>query len=489
MPAIVNYIPKPPATATIPATIGKIIDAQKAAHLTDPAPSAAVRADRLARCMALLRDNRPAMVAALNEDFGNRHEFVSFMADIMAPITALKYARKNLRQWIRPNKRAAALPFHFLSASARVHYQPLGCVGHIMSWHAPFHTGFAPLASIFAAGNRCVLKPSEYTPASAALMQELVQRYFDETELAVILGGAKIGAAFSKMPFDHLLFTGGSATGAHIVKASAENLTPLTLALGGKSPVIISDSADIERAAWRIMTAKASNAGQMCYAPDYVLVSAGQHDALVEKLRYAAAQLYPTIKDNDDVTSIINQRHYNRLKRYLDDARKKGGAIIEINPEEENFTRMAGRKMPLTLILNPRDDMLVMQEEIFGPLLPIKICESVAASMDYVNTRPRPLALYYFGRDKEEENDILHGTISGTVCVNDVASSFAPSLPIGGVGASGYGVQGGYEGFCNFSHTKGVYRQMRHDALAALLRPPYRKKFLKQLIRLSAHFS
>lgn len=464
-----------------PDDIIKIIDVQRTANLSEPVVQS-IREDRLDRCIALLRDNQSEIAQALNADFGNRHKAVSLMSDIVSPINTLKHARKNVGKWMKPARRSTSFPFNLMGASSRVHYQPLGCVGNIVPWNFPFNMAFSPLASIFAAGNRCVLKPSEYTPASSNLMQELVIRYFDETELAVVLGGSKVGAAFAKMPFDHLLFTGSTSIAPNIIKAAAGNMTPLTLELGGKSPVIVSDTADLDLAAARIMSGKGMNAGQVCLSPDYVFVSRDNYDALIERMVSTASALYPTIKDNDDYTSIINQRHFTRLQNYLEDAREKGAKIVEINPANEDFSQQAFRKIPLTLILNPTDDMLVMQEEIFGPLLPVKTYESVQEAIGFINAAQRPLALYYFGKDKEQEKRVLSQTTSGGVCVNDVMWHFGQDdLPFGGVGKSGYGAYHGYDGFRNFSHAKAVYRQTSNDKIPAMLRPPYTEKLIGAL--------
>jgi coniferyl-aldehyde dehydrogenase len=340
---------------------------------------------------------------------------------------------------------------------------------------------FDAIAGAFAAGNRVMLKPSEFTPATSALMAQTIDLYFDEDELAVILGGPEVGAAFSAMPFDHLIFTGATSVGRHVMRAAADNLTPLTLELGGKSPVVIGKSADLSKTAARVMQGKTMNAGQICLAPDYVLAPQESVAGFVDASRAAVAKMYPTLKDNPDYTAMINQRHYDRINSLIDDARAKGGEIVTINPANEDFSQQEHRKIPPTLILNATDEMQVMQEEIFGPVLPIRSYDSIDTTIREINARPRPLALYYFGDDSEESEALLTRTHSGGVTINDVIFHFAmDDLPFGGVGPSGMGAYHGQRGFVEFSHEKAIYRQISSELLA-ILRPPYGAAFKKQM--------
>jgi len=339
---------------------------------------------------------------------------------------------------------------------------------------------FAPLAGVLAAGNRVMIKPSEFTEQTSALMAELFAKYYEEDEIAVITGGADVGAEFSSLPFDHLVFTGATSIARHVMRAAAENLVPLTLELGGKSPVIIGESADLQTAALRIMSGKTLNAGQICLAPDYVFLPEGSESGFVEAARNAVTVMFPDgLRDNDDYTSVVNKRHLDRLNAYLDDAGEKGAEVIALDPHDEDFSQQPHHKMAPHLVINVDDDMLVMQDEIFGPILPIKTYKTMQDSVAYVNQHPRPLGLYYFGSDAAERDYVLHNTTSGGVTVNDVFFHVAQEdLPFGGVGPSGMGAYHGKEGFNEFSHRKSVYTQAGTD-LFAIVRPPYGEKFRK----------
>lgn len=455
-----------------------VIDAQKNAQLAEGAPSLRLRIDRINRVITLLRENQDEIIGALNADYGNRSDTGSMITDIYATISSLKNNRDKMAKWMRDSRRPASFPFNLLGGRVRVTYQPIGVVGNVVPWNFPFNLAFAPLGSIFAAGNRCVIKPSEYTPHCSALMKQLVERYFDAAELAVVTGGPKTGEIFSSMPFDHILFTGSTSIAPHVIRGSAENIVPLTLELGGKSPVLISQTADMRRTAERVMFAKTLNAGQICLAPDYVMLPENLQKDFSDKAAESVRTMFPTLKDNPDYTSIINERHYERLKGYLADAREKGAEIVEINPAGENFSQQEHHKIPPTLVFNPADNMKLMQEEIFGPILPVKTYQSLQEAMDYVNSHDRPLGLYYFGNDKAEETQVVSGTVSGGVTINDVlVHAMQKGLPFGGVGASGMGVYNGVEGFKNFSHAKPVYRQTPVDRVLKMLRPPYTEKF------------
>jgi coniferyl-aldehyde dehydrogenase len=457
--------------------IRRLVALQKSKHVVDGPMSAERRIDLIDRCIALLVDRQDDIIEVINKDFGNRSPEGTLASDIAGTIGALKHAKKNVRKWMKPSKRRSMFPLGILGAKTRVDYQALGCVGNVVPWNFPFNLAFGPMGSIFAAGNRTILKPSEFTPYSSILIKELVEEYFEEDESAVVLGGPDTGAVFSTMPFDHLLFTGATAVASHIMRAAAENLVPVTLELGGKSPVIVSKSADVKKSAARVMTGKTLNAGQICLAPDYVMVAEEKIDEFVKEARSAVEAMFPTIKDNSDYTSIINKRHYNRLQSYLHDAREKGATVIEINPAGEDFSQQLHYKMPPTIIVEPTDDMKVMKEEIFGPILPIKSYSGVEQAIRYVNEHDRPLGLYYFGEDRAEENEVVKNTTSGGVSVNDVITHIMQDdAPFGGVGLSGTGAYHGFEGFINFSHAKTVFRQTSFEFAAGLMRPPYGKK-------------
>lgn len=469
-------------SATISASIRAILDKQKAAHIAEGPASAERRIDWIDRAIAILVDNQKEIVEALASDFGHRSHEQSLLTDVMGSLGPLKHAKKHLREWMKPEKRKVQFPLGLLGAKARVEYQPLGTVGIISPWNFPINLTWSPLAGVFAAGNRAMIKPSEFTPATSELMARLLRQAYDETEVAVITGGPAVGEAFSRQPFDHLLFTGATSIAYHVMRAAAENLVPLTLELGGKSPVIVSNTADIDDAAGRIMNGKVLNAGQICLAPDYVYVPEGKVDAFVTAATKSVTKMLPTIKDNPDYTSIINQRHYDRLNSYIEDARTKGARIVEINPANEDFSQQKAHKIPPTLVLNPTDNMKIMQDEIFGPLLPVKTYKEVDEAVAYVNSKPRPLGLYYFGQDSAEERKILDRTTSGGVTVNDVIMHVSmEDLPFGGVGPSGMGAYHGIDGFRTFSHAKAIYTQSKAKMVAEMFRPPYGAKTRKLL--------
>ena len=464
-----------------------ILNKQRAYFIKNGPPSYNLRIDRLDRMKALIMENRYKIVDALNEDFGVRSKNQSMATDVYTLIPGIEYAKKNLKKWMAGSKRKANFPLGLLGAKASVDYEPLGTVGMISPWNFPINLTFSPAASIFAAGNQIMHKPSEYTEQTAALLKELCDAAFDEEEFATILGGPEVGSTFAHQKFDHLLYTGSGAVAKHIMRAASENLVPVTLELGGKSPVIVSNTADSVTAAKRIMLGKTMNAGQICLAPDYVMVHSEKKDELISGMKDAVADFYPDLKHNDDYTSIVNQKHYDRLQGLLSDAKQKGAEIDEINPANEDFSQQEAFKIPPTLILNPTDDMEIMREEIFGPLLPIKEFTEIDETISYVNGNDKPLGLYYFGSNKNEEGRVLSRTSSGGVTVNDVIGHIQQEdLPFGGVGPSGIGSYHGEEGFKTFSNAKAVYKQVgsRFDKLLSAIRPPYKgdiEKVLKQI--------
>jgi coniferyl-aldehyde dehydrogenase len=464
--------------------MAEVLRRQKAAHIRDGAPTAEQRIDRIDRAVAALMKHEQGLIKALTQDFGARAEAVSGITDIGASLGPMKHAKAHLKAWMKPEKRKTTPAIlGFLGAKAQVRFQPKGVIGIISPWNFPVNLTFAPLAGVLAAGNRAMIKPSEFTPATSELMARMFAEAFDEEEIAVFPGGPDVGQAFSDLAFDHLVFTGATSIARHVMKAAAANLVPVTLELGGKSPVILGRSADYATSAARIMAGKTMNAGQICLAPDYVMAPADQVATFVKEATAAVTTMFPTIKDNPDYTAVIAERHYERIKSYVDDARAKGAEIIEINPADEDFSQQEHRKIPPTLILNPTDDMKVMQEEIFGPVLPVMTYKSVDEAIAYVNAHDRPLGLYYFGQDAAEEAKILTQTTSGGVTVNDVIFHVAmEDLPFGGVGPSGMGSYHGVDGFREFSHRKSIYHQIKKDlGPMKALRPPYGdgvKKFL-----------
>lgn len=454
-----------------------ILNRQKKAYIAEGVVTAETRIDRLDRAINILKKHGTSLSEAMAADFGHRSMDQSKLTDIDGAIAPLEHAKKNVRKWMRHEKRKVMFPLGLLGARGRIEYQPLGVVGCISPWNFPVQLTFSPLGGIFAAGNRTMIKPSEFTAQTSALMKSTFAEEFDEDEVAVLTGGPDVGGAFSRLPFDHMLFTGATSIAKHVMRAAAENLVPVTLELGGKSPVIIGKSADMELAATNIMAGKTMNAGQICLAPDYVILPEESRDEFVEHARNSVAKMFPNIKDNPDYTSIVNERHYDRLNGYLDDARAKGANVVVINPADEDFSQQEHHRIPPTLVLDPTDDMQIMQDEIFGPLLPVKQYKHIDETVDYVNSKDRPLGLYYFGEDSAEERKVLTHTTSGGVTVNDVIMHVAQEeLPFGGVGPSGMGSYHGYDGFKNFSHAKSIFTQSKTvSKLAAAMRPPYKK--------------
>ncbi|MEM7016210.1 MAG: coniferyl aldehyde dehydrogenase [Pseudomonadota bacterium] len=459
-----------------------ILNKQKQAHIKEGPPDAKTRLDRLDRAIAVLVDNEKAICEALSDDFGHRSPQQSRITDVYGSIEPLKFAKKNLTKWMKTEKRKVQFPLNLFGSGARIEYQPLGTIGIISPWNFPVNLTFAPLAGVFAAGNRTMIKPSEFTPTTSALMAEMLQSAFDESEVAVFTGGPAIGATFSTLPFDHLLFTGATSIARHVMRAASENLVPVTLELGGKSPVIVGRSADMQKTGARVVTGKMMNAGQICLAPDYTFVPEEHVEEFVAAAKSAVESMYPTLKDNADYTSVINHRHYERLQGYVEEAKTQGAEVVEINPANEDFSTQSAHKMPPVLVLNPDENLKVMQDEIFGPVLPVKTYKDIDEAIQYVNEHPRPLGLYYFGSDKAEEQKVLSRTTSGGVTVNDVVMHVSmEDLPFGGVGPSGMGAYHGYDGFKTFSHAKAVYSQTKSDMLGAMLRPPYGEKLDKML--------
>ena len=454
-----------------------VLDRQREAFLTEGVVGAETRIDRIDRAINILEKHGSRFGDAMAADFGHRSRDLSKQTDIDGSIEPLKYAKKHLRNWMTPEKRKVMFPLGLLGARARLEFQPLGVVGCISPWNFPVQLTFGPLAGIFAAGNRAMIKPSEFTVETSELMKNVFAEEFDEEEVAMFTGGPEVGSAFSRLPFDHLIFTGAMSVAKHVMKAAAENLVPVTLELGGKSPVIIGRSADLKLAANNIMAGKTMNAGQICLSPDYVYLPEESRDEFVEHARACIARMFPTIKDNPDYTSIVNAHHFERLQGYIEDASAKGAKLVELNPAAEDFSQQEHRRIPPTLALDPSEDMQLMQDEIFGPILPVMQYNDLSEALDHVNSKDRPLGLYYFGADKAEETRVLTETTSGGVTVNDVIMHVGQEdLPFGGVGPSGMGSYHGHDGFKNFSHSKSIFTTSKViSKLAATMRPPYKK--------------
>lgn len=459
----------------------RVFEAQKQAFQHSPAPSLAERQHNLKRLKHALLTYQDRLIEAIDRDFACRSRDESLIAEVMPSIQGINHALKHLKSWMKPSRRRVSLLFQ--PARNRVYYQPKGVVGVIAPWNYPLYLAVGPLLAALSAGNRTMIKMSEFTPHTSALFQELIESTFPEDLIAVVNGDADVAADFSSRPFDHLLFTGSTAVGKRVMRAASENLTPVTLELGGKSPAIVSPDVPMKDAAQRIAFGKAFNAGQTCVAPDYVLCPADRIQAFVEQFRTCFAKMYPSLRDNDDYTAIVNERQHSRLQSYLDDARAKDAEVIELNPAEENLGD-GSYKMPLTLVLNTTPEMAVMQEEIFGPILPIVSYGNLADAIQYINDRPRPLALYFFGYDRSEQHQMINRTLSGGMCINDSLMHVAQDdLPFGGVGDSGMGHYHGKEGFLTFSHQRAIFAKQKFNS-GKLVYPPYGTSVHKMIYKL-----
>lgn len=447
-----------------------IFDAQRAAFLRAGAPSLRERRADLAKLNDAINRNTDRIAAAISADFGNRSRHETELAELFPAQSAIRHTRRHLARWMKPKR--VAVGFELIPAGARILYQPVGVVGIISPWNYPFNLSIVPMVAALAAGNRVMLKPSELTPRTADLLAELLSGLFPREKVATITGGPDIGQAFARLPFDHLLYTGSTAVGRQVMQAAAENLTPVTLELGGKSPCIVGEDAALPSAVESIVYGKLLNAGQTCIAPDYVLLPEQKLDQFVKLVVTTVEKFYPTLAGNSDYTSIINERHYRRITRYVEEAKASGVRVVEINPRQEALPADTHKLSP-TLVIEPSDNLAIMQEEIFGPALPIKTYRHLDQAIDYVNRHPRPLALYYFGTDPGKRDEVLRRTISGGASINTTLFHFAAeNLPFGGIGPSGIGAYHGEFGFQTFSHRKGVFLQSRVN-FARFLYPPF----------------
>ncbi|CAA2139297.1 coniferyl aldehyde dehydrogenase [Hyphomicrobium sp. ghe19] len=442
---------------------------QRAAFLKDGPPTAAQRRADLLKLKTALQKRRTAFEAAVSKDFGYRSAYETRIMEVTPVIQTINYLRRNLTKWMRPERRRVAI--HFLPGRARVVYQPLGVVGIISPWNYPLSLALTPLATAIAAGNRAILKPSELTPATSELLKSMLREIFPEEQVAVVTGGPEIGAAFSRLPFDHLVFTGSTNVGRSVMKEAAENLVPVTLELGGKSPALIGPDADIDAAAVSVAYGKLANAGQTCIAPDYVLVHEKDVGTFVASYDATAHKFYPQGATDRNYTSIVNAKHYSRIQKLIDDAKEKGAKVIEV----ANDGTADPRKLAPVIVLNVTDDMAIMQQEIFGPALPIMTYRTFDEAIGYINRKPRPLALYYFGQNSDDRQKVLTRTTSGNVTINDTLMHYVQDdLPFGGIGMAGMGAYHGIEGFKSLSHAKGVFEQSKWN-LARILHPPFNK--------------
>jgi len=466
------------SAATVQSAPDVLLAVQRTAFRQNPYPSVKERREHLQTLERALFDTQDEIAAALDRDFGGRCKYEVLFSELFVSLHAIRHARKHVGEWMTERPRALDWPLQ--PAKAWVMPQPLGVIGIIVPWNYPVFLTMAPLAGALAAGNRVMLKLSEFTPVTSETIANVLARTFPADHVAVVNGDASVGHAFSSLPFDHLLFTGSTAVGREVMRAAAENLTPVTLELGGKSPVIVAPDADISSAAADIAYGKFLNAGQTCIAPDYVLVPRNRRDEFVGALRKRIEEYWPDPGRNPEYTSVINERHLGRLRGYLEEAQARGVEVIAVGAPPEP----GSRRMQPALVLDPPDDLRLMRDEIFGPVLPVVSYTNVDDAIEYINDHPRPLALYLFTKSESVSNAVLTRTVTGAACVNDTLVYIAAEdLPFGGVGPSGSGHYHGQEGFDTFSKLKPVFHRT-YSGLGRSLRPPYGRmhKLLRRIL-------
>ncbi len=453
-------------------TMEQRLAAQRHAFLRDGAPTIAQRKTALRRLRSAILAQRGALTAAVSADFGHRSPYETDILEILVTVQAIDYLLRHLKRFMQPERRHVALPYQ--AGRAYVQYQPKGVIGVMAPWNYPFSLTFIPLATALAAGNRVMLKPSELTPHTSQLIETMLAALFPADEVTVVTGGSDVGAGFSTLAFDHLVFTGSTAIGRQIMQAAGKNLVPLTLELGGKSPAVVAPGALTARTVNSLAFGKLSNAGQTCIAPDYLLIHQDDVENFIALYDAAVKAFYPDGPTSHDYGTIISDRHYQRLQDLLTDAQARGSRIVPVGHRPDSAAERPKTLAP-TLIVGAPDDSRIMQEEIFGPLLPIRTYAAFDEAIDVINAGPRPLALYYFGPGGTLQDRLLARTTSGNVSVNATLLHFAQDdLPFGGIGPSGMGAYRGIEGFRALSHAKGVFIQSRWH-FTDLLRAPFGK--------------
>ncbi|BDM64398.1 aldehyde dehydrogenase [Shewanella sp. NFH-SH190041] len=458
----------------------------KALHAQQPVPSVALRQQRLDTCIRLLKDNQQALCDAVAADFGHRPDCVTRISELYISLQSLKFVRRHIRQWMKPQPRRALFPMSLFGARAQVEYLPKGIVGIMSPWNVPVNAIFGPLADVLGAGNLALIKPSEFTSHTAALLQQLFARYFPAGEVQLVMGGSQTGRVFSTLALDHLIFTGSMAVGKQVMAAAASQLTPVTLELGGKNPVIIAPDANLRDSAEKIIAAKGLNSGQICLSPDECWLPADKLAQFIEHCRHVAASLYPTVVANADVVPVMGMRHSDRITALLDNAAQLGAEVINLDPTGNDWrsgeaNSAGGRNIPLHLVINPPAHAAVLADEIFGPILCVRTYQHSDEVIKAIAVRPAPLALYCFGRDTRQWHAITSQLPSGALGINDIAVHYAcDDLPFGGAGHSGMGRYHGREGFISFSHQRAVFRQgwLNLAKLGGTL-PPYGDKIAK----------
>ncbi|MDY6942469.1 MAG: coniferyl aldehyde dehydrogenase [Pseudomonadota bacterium] len=478
-PLSISAIPHPEDSAANP--LLPILRKQQAAFLDRGISDYRTRIQALDTLNKAIGEYADELVKAVMADFGHRSPHETVMTEVLANMGEIRLTKGHIKKWMKPKKVPASI--QSLPATGKVVYQPKGVVGIMGAWNYPAFLIFSPLIGVLAAGNHAMIKPPDVTPRTSEVIQELIAKYFEEEFVTVVTGDVQAAIQFSELPFDHLIYTGNTEVGRKIMMAAAKNLTPVTLEMGGKSPTIVGEDYPIRTAAQRMLLGKSVNSGQTCIAPDYVMVPKAKEQEFVQAYSELMTKRYPTVADNQDITWIVNDRHYRRIRGLIDDAKAKGANVIEINPRNEAIPD-GKRVIPHTLITNVTEDMAVMQEEIFGPVLPVMTYDTLEDAVQYVKNHPRPLALYYFDNNKRRADYVINQTISGGATVNDTMLHIAhPNLPFGGVGPSGIGAYHGFDGFVEFSHKKGVLYQRSWFSPAAFVGRPYPEVALKLMKR------
>jgi coniferyl-aldehyde dehydrogenase len=457
-------------TATMPIEMpaaeapARSLEMQRLAYRRDPTPTREQRIASLRLLEAAVRKNKYAFAQAISADFGNRAVPETMLAEVVPTLAGIAHARRNLGGWMRRQRRHVGM--NFQPGSAWVEYHPLGCIGIVSPWNYPLLLTLSPLTDALAAGNRVVVKPSEITPRFSALLARIIAETFDPAQVTVVTGGPDVAQAVCALPFDHLVFTGSTSIGRHVMRAAAENLVPVTLELGGKSPAILCRDFDLQAAAKTIAIGKFYNAGQTCIAPDYALVPSDLVETFAQAVLAEARRMYPVIAGNPDYTSIVSDRHYSRLRGLLDEAEAGGGTVLRLDDAGQE------RRMAPTVVVEPPLDGALMQDEIFGPILPVIGYDDLDEAVEFVNARPRPLSLYVFSNERVSVDTVLARTISGGVTVNGtLLHCIQDDLPFGGVGPSGMGAYHGRDGFTRFSHARGVYKPGKFSGFTFLAAP------------------
>lgn len=442
------------------------------AHQNTPNPSLAKRRQQLDNLEKALINHKQALIDAVNQDFNGRAAKETSLYEIIPSLEEIRYARNHLKTWLKPEHRGPS--FWLRNAKTYIQARPKGVVGIMVPWNYPIFLAIGPLVAALAAGNKVMLKLSEDAPHTAEVLQNILGRYISEDELIIVTGEVEASIAFSKLPLDHLLFTGSSEVGHHILRDAAQTIKPVTLELGGKSPAILSQTAELSLAVQRIINGKLINAGQTCVAPDYVLLHQQQLQPFIEQAKKQLANSYPDILNNPNYTSIINSKQHARLQALLKDAEQKGAKLIPLS-QTSGATTLPGLRQQPYIIVNPTREMLIMQQEIFGPLLPLVVIDGIEHAVEFINQADKPLALYYFGHNLKEQQYLLEHSLAGGVTINGVIAHVAePSLPFGGIAKSGMGQYHGKEGFDTFSHRQSIFEQ-KNISVLDWISAPYSK--------------